>query len=397
MTLTEIGNDPIVQYKLEKSTATTTGFVTACTADPTASSCTEMGTMAAGTVYYYRLIASNSLGWGTYSDNLQITTDAYPGALVSLSQGAVEPYSITISWTALPEANYGNDPVTFYAVELYNVATAQWNQLNSNFGSLYLTYTHTSATVFVASTYYQFRIRPKNGVGYSLSTSSVLSVLSDGYPNFMYTPTVGTIAAKRIVISWVDLLDQTKNGGDDPIYYRVEWYNQITNPALPVWDEVSSEANGKALEFIHTRSNPFPSGSTQRYRVVAKNRVGLGTVPSAELHVTADEVPLRMNSPTRNSVSPTEITIDWTEISADVDTGRDPIVYYHVKWEQTPNVWTTLTNWPSSTTILTKFTHTLQGSNIFPSGSTQYYKICAENGVGEGACGSAGIVADLVP
>jgi len=89
--LTEIGNDPIVQYKLEKSTATTTGFVTACTAEPTESSCTETGTMAAGTVYYYRLIASNSLGWGTYSDNLQITTDAYPGASVTLSQGAVEP------------------------------------------------------------------------------------------------------------------------------------------------------------------------------------------------------------------------------------------------------------------------------------------------------------------
>ena len=161
------------------------------------------------------------------------------------------------------------------------------------------------------------------------------------------------------MINWVDLLDQTKNGGDDPIYYRVEWYNQITNPAVPVWDEVSSEANGKVFTHTHTRTSAFPSGSTQRYRVVAKNRVGLGTVPSAELSVTADEVPIRMNSPTRNSVSPTEITINWTEISADVDTGRDPIVYYHVKWEQTPNVWTTLTNWPSSTTILTKFTHTL--------------------------------------
>ena len=207
---------------------------------------------------------------------------------MSLSQVAVEPFSITISWTALAEVNYGNDPVNFYAVELYNSATTQWNQLNSNFGNVYLTYTHTSTSVFVANTYYQFRVRPKNGVGYSLSTSSVLSVLSDGYPNYMHPPTEGPISPKSIVINWDDLLDQTKNGGDDPIYFRLEWYNQITNPSVPVWDEITSESDGKLLSFIHTRPDVFPSGSIQKYRVKAKNRVGLGTIYSAELLVTAD-------------------------------------------------------------------------------------------------------------
>jgi hypothetical protein len=27
--------------------------------------------------------------------------------------------------------------------------------------------------------------------------------------------------------------------------------------------------------------------------------------------------------------------------------------------------------------MLTKFTHTLSGTNVFPSGSMQYYKVCA--------------------
>jgi len=69
----------------------------------------------------------NSLGWGPFSDNLQITTDTYPDASVTLSQGTVEPKSITISWTALPTGNNGRDPIIFYAVELYNSATYQWN------------------------------------------------------------------------------------------------------------------------------------------------------------------------------------------------------------------------------------------------------------------------------
>jgi hypothetical protein len=185
----DIGYDPILEYRLEKSSATTTGFGTVCSTTGTGSSCTESFTMPAGIVYYYRVITRNSLGWGPYSDNLQITTDTYPDASVTLSQGTVEPQSIKISWTALPTANNGNDPITFYAVELYNPSTALWNQLNTNYGNVYLTYTHTSGSNFVASTYYQFRIRPKNGVGYSLSPSTALSVLSDGLPNDMYTPT----------------------------------------------------------------------------------------------------------------------------------------------------------------------------------------------------------------
>lgn len=36
--------------------------------------------MPSGVTYYYRLAARNSIGYGTYSDNLVITTDAYPGA-----------------------------------------------------------------------------------------------------------------------------------------------------------------------------------------------------------------------------------------------------------------------------------------------------------------------------
>lgn len=213
----------------------------------------------------------------------------------------------------------------------------------------------------------------------------------------MYAPTVGTISPKSIVINWDDLLEQNLNGGDDPVYYRLEWYNQITNPSVPQWDEITSESDGKLLSYIHTRPDVFPSGSIQKYRVKAKNRVGFGTIYSAELLVTADEVPIRMNSPTINSVNPKDITIEWTGISAEVDTGRDSVIFYHVKWEQTTNVWTTLTTWPTTTTMLTKFTHTLSGTNVFPSGSTQYYKVCAQNGVGEGACSSVGILADFVP
>jgi len=56
-----------------------------------------------------------------------------------------------------------------------------------------------------------------------------------------------------------------------------------------------------------------------------------------------------------------------------------------------------LTNWPTTSTIIYDYTHTLSGTDVFPSGSIQNYKVCAQNGVGEGACGNIAIDADLVP
>ena len=86
---------------------------------------------------------------------------------MTLSHGAVEPKSMIITWTSLPEVNNGGDPIIFYALDLYNPASDSWNQLNFDFGNLYTSFTYTSETTLQASTYYEFRVRPKNRVGYS--------------------------------------------------------------------------------------------------------------------------------------------------------------------------------------------------------------------------------------
>lgn len=84
-------------------------------------------------------------------------------------------------------------------------------------------------------------------------------------------------------MNWAELLDTNKNGGDTPTYYKLEWYDQITNPSMPVWFELTAEAYGKLLTFTHTRAAVFPTGSIQKYRILPKNRIGWGTTYSAEL------------------------------------------------------------------------------------------------------------------
>jgi len=99
--------------------------------------------------------------------------------------------------------------------------------------------------------------------------------------------------------------------------------------------------------------------------------MGIGGINaySTTLSVPADSVPLRMNNPTSVSVTPNSISLTWSPISLAADTGSDDVIFYHLKWESTPGTFTVLTNYPTSTTILTSFTHTLS-SGIFSSGST---------------------------
>lgn len=88
-----------------------------------------------------------------------------------------------------------------------------------------------------------------------------------------------------------------------------------------------------------------------------------------------------MNNPTKVSVDPGSIAFQWSTITLDTDTGRDNVIFYHVYWDQQKGVaannWMTLTNYPTSTTILTSFTHTLDAGTVFNSGVTQNYKVCA--------------------
>jgi hypothetical protein len=192
----------------------------------------------------------------------------------------------------------------------------------------------------------------------------------------MTTPTIGSINPTIIVINWSELTDTSLWGRDTPTYYQLEWYNaEIETPA---WEMMNSEANGKVLTFTHNRSPTiFPSATNQQYRINAKNAVGFGTY-SSTVTALADAIPIRMNNPTSTSVNPSSISLTWSPITDVADTGRDVVIFYHLQWENGSgtNNWEYLTNYPTSTTIVTSLTHTLS-SGIFASGSIQNYKVCA--------------------
>lgn len=62
-------------------------------------------------------------------------------------------------------------------------------------------------------------------------SNPVLTVYADTVPTGMDSLSVLTanVHPNNITISWAELVDTSKNGGDVPIFYQVEWFCQPTS------------------------------------------------------------------------------------------------------------------------------------------------------------------------
>ena len=96
--------------------------------------------------------------------------------------------------------------------------------MNQPSEGLYTSYTHVSTSVLPAISMHSYRVTPMNNVGFGVVDSNVLDVQADTYPQTMYQPEVASVEPKVITIKWAELLVDSMNGIDIPVYYKVEWY-----------------------------------------------------------------------------------------------------------------------------------------------------------------------------
>jgi len=91
-----------------------------------------------------------------------------------------------------------------------------------------------------------------------------------------------------------------------------------------------------------------------------------------------------MNDPVEDPTTNANlITVTWTGISDIIDTGRDPVIYYKLEWDQGSviNTWVELT---TPGTMVYTFTQTTADSGI-QNGTSYQYRITPENRAGFGA------------
>jgi hypothetical protein len=156
----------------------------------------------------------------------------------------------------------GGDIPSFYSVE-YSSNQAIWYEINTG-GTYALLITHWPGTILTNKAYY--RVRPRNGVGFSSAYSAVLEV-TIGTNNF--TANACDINPTNMTICW---WETTYSWGSAalPTFYQVEWLNPTaygnscsnvpnsvindeTNPSLlsnsSSWVIVSPTSGTKFLSF----------------------------------------------------------------------------------------------------------------------------------------------------
>ena len=75
-------------------------------------------------------------------------------------------------------------------------------------------------------------------------------------------------------------------------------------------------------------SSVFPANSYQYYRVLPFNRIGKGTTYSSVLKVQADDLPSYMTALSLIETNPTNIIIDWANLTNMNYNGGDYPIFY---------------------------------------------------------------------
>lgn len=159
-----------------------------------------------------------------YSPTLDVNPVTEPTGMDAITVVSVDPYNLTFSWPSLTPYLNGGDPPYYYEVEWYNSTDFVWTKMLNNeaLGATY-SYTHFSGeNYFTPGGTSEYRVTPKNLVGWGYVPSQI-SILLDTYPSSMELPTLVSVNPKKIIVNWVELLDDTVTGRDPIIYYKLEW------------------------------------------------------------------------------------------------------------------------------------------------------------------------------
>ena len=202
----DVGRDPILYYHIEffDRPCYAPNAVVACTTTFDAVDGTWIDLMStvttitnfkvhsattifsAGKYYNYRVRAKNGVGWGDYSDILDVLTPVRPQFMNKPSVDYINPQAIKISWEQFTNSstdftdNQGRDLITYYTIEV-DPDTGTFVPLNPT-GPIIATYTHTSPSApFKNNTIFKYRVAASNAMGMG-AYSEELHITTDTVP-----------------------------------------------------------------------------------------------------------------------------------------------------------------------------------------------------------------------
>lgn len=134
----------------------------------------------------------------------------------------INPNWIYLTWQGISlDEETGRDPVTYYGLD-WDQGLGNWTRLtNDSSGTLEYSFNLTSTSPFESNMAMNFRLQPKNGVGFG-AYSANLSLNADSVPLRMNAPEPyepSLVEYNNIQINWAPISSWNDTGGDDINYY----------------------------------------------------------------------------------------------------------------------------------------------------------------------------------
>lgn len=300
------GNDPIVTYNLQIDNGEGGAFINI--AGYTTRSLLRTHTITQGISrgkdYRIRYRVGNTVGWSGFSDSLVAKAatipDAPPKPTLSNSN------STLIQLNLFESANNQGSEIQLY--ELWMNTGVNGSAFSLIASTTTLTYDVTNLIHSITSgTIYTFKVRAKNGIGYS-SYSSEARYATARLPDAPIAPTkVGSLSnSTHITVAWVEAIATEISINNYRLYvsHNADVYTLIYDGQYNVLNR----------QFTYT--GQLITGDVYSFKVSAMNLNGEGAMSPA-LNIHACNAPSQPEAPTRVTSTTTSISLTWAPPSSD--------------------------------------------------------------------------------
>src|SRR5882724_9646501 len=273
-----------IGQRIERSVGSNANYVYLTNVGAGITAFTDTGLLD-GTQYYYRVLAFNTGGSSTYSNEQSaITTLTSP---TSLTATTVSSSQINLTWTDKSSSESG------FKIEQSPVDNSHYTEIATVGPN---TTSYTSSGLNEATKYY-YRVRAYNAIATSGYTSEKNATTLYNIPIAPSGLTITSVTSSKIVLAWTD------NSGNES-GFRI----QRKQGATGVYGDLTT-TGANATQYSDTT---VTDGTTYYYGVCANNPAGDSTFSNEVNGITLLAVPTSL---TATAVSASAIALTWTDNS----------------------------------------------------------------------------------